>query len=161
LVLSDSELATGFGLILILLLAGLVVVGLRWRNAERSAAAATELSDGAVLISQDGRYVSVNPAAEALLQPAGGPVIGKPLLEMMATFLGPGKEDALDAIVGLKQSGNAIDMLITDTAGQPFELIGQSQGGQLRLVIRDAGLFKAQASPSWARGAVPILDRLA
>ena len=68
--------------------------------------------------------------------PVVGPVIGKPLREVMTAFLGPDKEEALEALVRLEQSGNAIDMLTADAAGQPLELVGQSRGGQLRLVLR-------------------------
>ena len=142
--LSDPELTTGLGLILILLFAGLVFAVLRWQKAERAAATAANLSDGAVFVAEDGKCVAANLAAEDLLGPVVGPVVGKTLPDIMTAFAGPDSGGVLAAIAGFEQSGIAIDMLTTNIAGQPFELIGQSRGGQLRLVLRGAGLIDAE-----------------
>jgi hypothetical protein len=140
--LGESELVTGLGLLLILALAGSAVAVLRWRRAVSRGATAVELSDGAVLIVEDGTVVEASAQAEALF----GPAVGQQTREMLGRFFGtdPGPGAALEALAGLERSGDAIDLLTTDAAGRPFELTGQPRGGQLRLVVREAALLDAE-----------------
>jgi len=150
--LGDTVLVTGLGLALIVALAGSAAAVFRWRGAVNRGAAAAELSDGAVLIVEDGTVVEASAQAEALfgsgIGPAAGPVVGQPARELLGVFLGAdsdsGPDPALAALAGLEQSGDAIHLLTTNAAGRPFELSGQPRGGQLRLVLRDAALLDAE-----------------
>ena len=170
--LGESELVTGLGLLLILALAGSAAAVFLWRRAVSRAAAAAALSDGAVLIVEDGTVVAASAQAEALLGPAGGPVIGRQAREMLGGFFDSGPDPdtnpdanpdtnpgpdpgsapdaspapgaALAALAELERSGNAIHLLARDAAGRTFELSGEPRGGQLRLVLREAALFDAE-----------------
>jgi signal transduction histidine kinase len=157
--LGESELVTGLGLLLMLALAGLAVAALWWRSAVRHGAAVAALSDGAVLMVEDGTVVGASAEAEALFgQVAGpvagpvvGPVVGRDIRAVLGAFLdldsensGSGSDATLKALSELEQTGNTIHLLVTGPAGRPFELVGRPRGGQLRLVLRDAALLDAE-----------------
>jgi len=143
--LGDTELVTGLGLALIVALAGSAAAVRQWRRAISRGAAAAELSDGAVLIVEDGIVVEASAQAEALFGSAAGPVVGQPARELLGAFLGSDSDSGPDqALAALEHSGDAIHLLTTDAAGRPFELSGQPRGGQLRLVLRDAALLDAE-----------------
>jgi hypothetical protein len=159
--LGESELVMGLGLLLILALAGLAVAVLRWQRAVSHGAAAVELSDGAVLIVEDGTVVEASAQAVALL----GPAVGQQAREVLGAFLGldsgsdsgpdagPDADAALEALARLEQSGDAIHLLATDATGRPFELAGEPRGGQLRLVLREAALLDAELNSARAETA--------
>jgi signal transduction histidine kinase len=138
--LGDSELVLGLGLLLALACAGLGILALRWHEARRQYAATVELSDGAVLIVDDGQVIESSAAAETLL----GTVAGLPVRAVLQRFLGPGCDAALTALNGLERSGEAIHLLAADAGGRPFELAGAPRGGQIRLVLRQAELLSAE-----------------
>ena len=154
----QSELVTGLGLSLVVILARLVVVAWWWRRAVRHATATARLSDGAVLIVEAGTVIEASAQAEDLL----GPTIGQQARAVISLFLGPdsdpvlgahsGKDSGsvLAALAGLERSGDAIHLLTTNAAGRHFELAGQAHGSQLRLVLREAGLLDAELNRALA-----------
>jgi signal transduction histidine kinase len=157
--LGDSDLM--MGLLLILSLAGLAISVLRWRSAVRRGAAVAALSDGAVLMVEDGTVVGASDEAEALFGPVldpivgtvVGPVVGQDIRAVLGAFLGmesgnsgAGSDATLKTLSELERTGNAIHLLVTGPAGRPFELAGRPRGGQLRLVLRDAALLDAELS---------------
>jgi signal transduction histidine kinase len=155
--LGEPELVKGLGLLVILALAGLAIAVLRWRSAVVRGAAAAALSDGAVLIVEDGTVIGASAEAEALFCPDAGPdadpVVGQHIRAVLGAFLrldsenpGSGSEPILKALSDLEQTGNTIHLLVTDASGRPFELAGRPRGGQLRLVLRDAVLLDAELS---------------
>ena len=109
---------------LILALAGLVVLGLRVRRLVSRVAETEMLSDGAVLIVEDGTVIEASAQAEELL----GPIGGRQVYAVLHAFLGPDSDTALAALVALDRSGDAIRLLTTDAAGRPFELEGHARG---------------------------------
>jgi signal transduction histidine kinase len=139
----------GLGLALIFALAGLVVLGLRLRRLTSIAVDMELLSDGAVLIVEDGTVIEASAQAVDLL----GPIEGRQVYAVLHAFLGPDSDTALAALVALERSGDAIRLLTTDAAGRPFELEGHARGSHLRLVLRDAGLLDAELHRALAENA--------
>ncbi|HUS54657.1 MAG TPA: PAS-domain containing protein [Thermohalobaculum sp.] len=144
----QSELVTGLGLSLVVAIAGLVVLALWWRRAVSLRANTSMLSDGVVLIVEDGTVIEVSAQTEALL----GLTIGRQARTILSEFLGSRSDAALAA---LERSGDAIHLLTTDAAGRVFELTGTARGGHIRLVLRDAGLLDAERN----RASVEIAAR--
>ena len=135
--LDEAALLAGFGLTQALLLGALAYACVRLRAAARDRDEAVELSDGAVIIVEDGIVLAANAAAETLL----GPVVGQGMREVFAAFLRGSSAPADQALCRLERTGEPVHLLVRGGGGRPFMLCGEPRGAQLRLVLREADLI--------------------
>lgn len=101
---------------------------------EFSVAGDDDLADGAVLVVDQGRVIKASKRAADWF----GARRGLALDELIRPVLGDRADDALNAISQLERSGAPIHLLTKDAADRPLELMGEPEGGQLRIVLRDA-----------------------
>lgn len=92
------------------------------------------LSDGSVLIISDGVVKQASSSAKEIL----GECENQPVVRLLDAFLGPDAALARDAVNRLEMTGDPIDLLVHDSKGRAYELIGRPSGAVIRLVLRDA-----------------------
>ncbi|MEL7171799.1 MAG: PAS-domain containing protein [Pseudomonadota bacterium] len=122
----------------------------RLRRAEARQEATEALVEGYVIRAEEYAILDASPAAKTL----PGAEAGGRIDAFLEGFLEDGREEALAAVSGLVRSGRALQLLVTDTEGRPWELVGRPRGGELILSLRDATLAVTELRKSEARIAV-------
>lgn len=119
----------------------------------------SELADGAVLLVDGGRVIRASKQASDWF----GARRGLQLEELMRPVLGSGADATLHAISRLERNGDPIHLMTQDVENRPLEVMGRPEGGQLRIVLRDASyadrqLRDAQAALDARDAALSALD---
>ncbi|MEM0923633.1 MAG: PAS-domain containing protein [Pseudomonadota bacterium] len=100
----------------------------------RSASFDPDLADGAVVLVDRGRITRASHQATEWF----GAERGRALDDMLRRLLGPGADGAVAALSQLEQNGDPVHLLTQDVANRPLEVMGHPEGGQIRIVLRDA-----------------------
>ncbi|MEL6475760.1 MAG: PAS-domain containing protein [Pseudomonadota bacterium] len=69
---------------------------------------------------------------------------GRAFDDILKRLLGPGAERAAAALERLEQNGDPVHLLTQDAANRPLEVMGHTEGGQIRIVLRDASFTDRQ-----------------
>ncbi|MEM7506549.1 MAG: PAS-domain containing protein [Pseudomonadota bacterium] len=100
----------------------------------------SDLADGAVVLVDGGRIIRASKqAAESF-----GARRGSKLEDLMRPILGAGADATLRAISRLERDGDPIHLMTQDVSNSPIEVMGRPEGGQLRIVLRDASFADRQ-----------------